>query len=186
MIGSILGVLFGGGRNVVQQTAEVFRPNAEREAQRGADYQSAALQQFGAEFYQRRGLFDRIIDGLNRLPRPAMALGVLFLLGSAMTDPVWFASRMQGLTLVPDPLWWLLGAVVSFYFGSRYQAKGQDFQKSLAATMARVPQVISNIKKLRSMRFDSPGVADTGTDAEVAISAVVPESNQAVEDWKAS
>ena len=41
----------------------------------------------------------------NRLPRPAMALGVLFLIGSAMVEPVWFSSRMQGLALVPEPLW---------------------------------------------------------------------------------
>jgi hypothetical protein len=26
---------------------------------------------------------------------------------------------MQGLAYVPEPLWWLLGAVVSFYFGAR-------------------------------------------------------------------
>lgn len=31
-----------------------------------------------------------------------MALGVLFLIDSAMVDPVWFASRMQGLALVGD------------------------------------------------------------------------------------
>ena len=24
-----------------------------------------------------------------------------------------------GLALVPEPLWWLLGAIVSFYFGAR-------------------------------------------------------------------
>jgi hypothetical protein len=26
---------------------------------------------------------------------------------------------MQGLGFVPEPLWWLLGAIVSFYFGAR-------------------------------------------------------------------
>ena len=26
---------------------------------------------------------------------------------------------MQGLALVPEPLWWLMGAIVSFYFGAR-------------------------------------------------------------------
>lgn len=26
---------------------------------------------------------------------------------------------MDGLALVPEPLWWLMGAIVSFYFGSR-------------------------------------------------------------------
>ncbi|NOX41298.1 MAG: hypothetical protein GXP05_12545 [Alphaproteobacteria bacterium] len=86
------------------------------------------------------------VTSTNRLPRPAMALGVLFLIDSAMVDPVWFASRMQGLVLVPDPLWWLLGAIVSFYFGARYQVKGQAFQASLEVALARTPQVVRNIE----------------------------------------
>ena len=36
-----------------------------------------------------------------------------------MVDPVAFADRMVGLNAVPEPLWWLLGAIVAFYFGAR-------------------------------------------------------------------
>jgi len=186
LIQGLFGWLFGGGLKDVRKTVEVFRPNAEADAGRTADYQAAALNQFGAEFSQRRGLFDRIIDGLNRLPRPAMALGVLFLIGSAMVDPIWFASRMQGLALVPDPLWWLLGAIVSFYFGARYQVKGQAFQASLAATLARTPQVMRNIKVIRALRADSPGVADVGAEAGVALDALKTSKNRAVVEWNAS
>jgi len=183
LIQGLFGWLFGGGLKDVRETVEVFRPNAEAKSQRDADYQSVALQQFGAEFNGQRGLFDRIIDGLNRLPRPAMALGVMFLIGSAMVDPIWFASRMQSLALVPDPLWWLLGAIVSFYFGARYQVKGQAFQASLATTMARVPQVVQNIKAIRALPADSPGVADVGAEASVALPVLKPDNNQAVADW---
>ena len=183
LIQSLFGWLFGGGLKDVRRAAEVFRPNAEAEAQRTAELQAAALRQFGAEFRQQRGLFDRFIDGLNRLPRPAMALGVLFLIGSAMVDPVWFASRMQGLALVPEPLWWLLGAIVSFYFGARHQVKAQAFQASLAQTLARTPQVVRNIEALRELRADSPGVADAGEDAEVAPGVIGPGENRAVADW---
>ena len=77
LIEGLFGWLYGGGMRDVQKTLETFRPNAEAEAQRTAEFQAAALNQFGAEFRQQRGLFDRVIDGLNRLPRPAMALGVL-------------------------------------------------------------------------------------------------------------
>lgn len=48
-----------------------------------------------------------------------MALGTVGLFVFAMANPVDFATRMQGLDYVPDPLWWLLGAIVSFYFGAR-------------------------------------------------------------------
>jgi len=183
LIQGLFGWLFGGGMRDVQKTVEVFRPNAEAEAQRTAAFQAEALHQFGAEFRPNCGLFDRIIDGLNRLPRPAMALGVLFLIGSAMVDPVWFASRMQGLALVPDPLWWLLGAIVSFYFGARYQVKGQAFQASLAATLARTPQVVRNIEAIRTLRADSPGVANLGPKAEVVLGVATSQTNQAVADW---
>ena len=63
-----------------------------------------------------------------------MALSTFALLGSAMFDPLWFAQRMQGLALVPEPLWWLMGTIVAFYFGGRFQAKSQDFKKSAAET----------------------------------------------------
>ena len=126
MIGSLLGMMFGGGRNAVRETIEVFRPNAEAAEVREAARQAAALSQFASEFgFERKGWFDRFVDGLNRLPRPLLAFGTLGLFVSAMTDPVWFATRMQGVALVPEPLWWLMGAIVSFYFGARHQAKGQ-------------------------------------------------------------
>jgi hypothetical protein len=113
LISQFWGMLFGGGRNVVAETVEVFRENAEAGAARGAAIQTGAMGQFSAEFGQRqRGWFDRFMDGLNRLPRPAMVIGILALFTSAMTNPIWFAERMQGLALVPEPLWWLLGAVV--------------------------------------------------------------------------
>ncbi len=53
-----------------------------------------------------------------------------------MIDPVWFAARMSGLAQVPEPLWWLMGAIVSFYFGARHQVKGQEFQRSIAVAAA--------------------------------------------------
>ncbi|QBF32208.1 holin family protein [Thalassococcus sp. S3] len=186
LIERILSVVFGGGRNVVAETAEVFRENAEAGAERAATVQGQAMRQFGQEFLvPRKGVFDRIMDGVNRLPRPALALGTLGLFVAAMVDPLWFAARMQGIALVPEPLWWLLGVIVSFYFGARHQMKAQSFQKDIAATMARAPQVIENIGKLRTMSAGSPGAADPGPDAELAVAAVRPELNKALEDWKA-
>ncbi len=137
MITDFLAMLFGSNRNVLVETAEVFTENVENAAVRAADARAASLAQFASEFqHQRRGLFDRLIDGLNRLPRPLMAFGTLGLIAAAMVSPVWFSERMTGLALVPEPLWWLMGAIVSFYFGARHQAKGQEFQQAIAATFA--------------------------------------------------
>lgn len=185
MVMDILRALFGGGGNVIRETAEVFRVNAEAADARDVKVQRAALEQMADEFRQTdRGPFDRIIDGLNRIPRPAMALGTLGLFVAAMVDPVWFGERMAGLALVPEPLWWLLGAVVSFYFGARYQVKGQEFQRSVATTLARVPQVMDTVSELRARRADSPNVATTDTDASLALAAMEPAENPALRDWR--
>ncbi len=185
LISGIIGLIFGGGRNVVRETVEVFRENAEAGAARERQVQGDALAQFGAEFASgRRGWFDRFMDGLNRLPRPAMALGTLGLFVVAMIDPLWFAARMQGIALVPEPLWWLLGVIVSFYFGARHQNKAQNFQRDIAASMARLPEAMTNIVALERLRGDSPGAADPGPDVRLATAAVTPEDNRALEDWR--
>lgn len=187
LIGQLLNLVFGGGRNVVAETAEVFRENAEAGAEREADMRTQTMVQYAGEFAPRqRGWFDRFMDGLNRLPRPAMALGTLGLFVAAMADPIWFAERMQGIALVPEPLWWLLGAVVSFYFGARHQLKGQEFQRSLSQTMTRAPKVIDNIAALRKLDAETPGVADTRPDAALTLASVSPSDNAALDAWRST
>lgn len=100
--------------------AEVFVPSATRRMELSAEAQMAALHQLGEEYGQPSfGLFDRVVNGLNRLPRPLLAFGTLGLFVFAMIEPEAFARRMVGLNAVPEPLWWLLGAIVAFYFGAR-------------------------------------------------------------------
>lgn len=185
VISELLGMVFGGGRNVIRDTAQVFRENAEAGAERAATIQTAAMAQFAQEFATPKpGLFDQIMDGLNRVPRPALALGTLGLFIAAMVDPLWFAERMQGIALVPEPLWWLLGVIVSFYFGARHQAKTQQFQRDIASTMAHVPQVIDNIGALRKLRHDSPGAARPDPDAQQQLAVLDPDKNRALEAWR--
>ncbi|MDD7971417.1 holin family protein [Roseinatronobacter alkalisoli] len=126
MIRSLFGLLFGGAREAralgqtVTSVAEVFRPNATRAMELGHDAYKAAHASHTAEFqFGRGGWFDSAVNGLNRLPRPLLALGTLALFVYAMADPDGFALRMLALSAVPEPLWWLLGAVVAFYFGAR-------------------------------------------------------------------
>ena len=116
----------GGGSTVervgdaAEGLSEVFIPNATRAMELAADIQQATLESAAAEFEHAGDTwFDRAVNGINRLPRPFMALGTLGLFAYAMTDPIGFSERMIGLQEVPEPLWWLLGAVVSFYFGAR-------------------------------------------------------------------
>jgi len=121
----------------VRDVSEVFTENATRRMELGAGAQAAALAQHSAEFAGAGdGWFDRMVNGLNRLPRPMLAFGTLALFSYAMVDPAGFGARMAGLNQVPEPLWWLLGAIVGFYFGAREAHHFRALPKQAGAAVA--------------------------------------------------
>jgi len=132
----VISRIFGLGR-VVKDVAEVFVPNKTDAARHHHIERVANYDQFAQEFeHQRAGWFDRFVNALNRLPRPVLALGTVGLFIYAMIDPAGFGLRMRGLQLVPEPLWWLLGAIVSFYFGARELHYARDRSKQGAVDLA--------------------------------------------------
>lgn len=157
VIGTILGSPGGVAAigEAAKGVAEVFTPSATRRMELSAEAQMAALRQLGEE-YQHPALsgFDRLVNGLNRLPRPFLAFGTIGLFVYAMVDPVAFVRRMVGLNAVPEPLWWLLGAIVAFYFGAR------------------------ETHYFRSRPVAMPPAAATGQGGEDA------EENAALDDWR--
>lgn len=186
LIRDLLMGLFGSNQNVLRETVEVFRENREAGANRDYQLRSDALSQFAEEFRPiGRSPFDRIMDGLNRLPRPFLALGTVGLLISAMTAPDWFSTRMAGLALVPEPLWWLLGVIVSFYFGARHQVKTQSFQKEIMATLAGQDRGGS----LLPISMERKGLAEEGRFERGQKPTATAEGsfgggeNQALQDW---
>jgi hypothetical protein len=121
---------------------------------------------------RERAAYDRVIDGLNRLPRPVMAVGTLAMIGAAMVAPEWFAGRMEALAAMPEALWWIMGGVISLYFGARFQAHDQEFQREVIEAVAGVPVVAPGAV--------TPQVATTGTDAALALRALRPGQNAAL------
>jgi hypothetical protein len=175
----VIGAILGGRGTVeavgetVKEVAEVFTPNATRRMELSAEAQQAALAQMGLEFqHPATGWFDRFVDGLNRLPRPALAFGTLGLFAYAMVDPAAFTARMVGLNAVPEPLWWLLGAVVGFYFGAR------------EAHYFRTRPAVAPGAASGATQADGPVAERPSADAP----AVPPDTaaNPALEDWRQS
>jgi hypothetical protein len=191
VVNSLVSTVFGGERNLIKETAEVFRENTEAASLREAGLRTAALEQFGQEFaIPAQGAFDRFIDGLNRIPRPLMAFGTIGLCVMAMVNPIWFAARMQGIALVPEPLWWLMGAIVSFYFGARYQVKGQEFQNSIARSLMLAPRVTANIRELMALKALEDGLknkqAPEVAPAQGASVLGSADQNPALKAWRAA
>ncbi len=159
-----LGEAAQGVGGAVETVAEVFMINKTKEELAVRAQAMASLGQYGVEFgNSNSGWFDSFINGINRLPRPIMALGTVGLFTFAMANPEGFATRMQGLAFVPDPLWWLLGAVVSFYFGARELHYARE-----ATTPLIIPTHAAN---------------DLATPSKVA-EALFPE-NAALSEWAA-
>lgn len=200
MIGNILGA--GAVAEVgkaVGGAAEILVGNqAERDAAQSQQL-LAAMQQFGLEFQQpAAGPFDRFMNGLNRLPRPVLVIATFGLFGYCMADPTGFATRMQSLDLVPDPLWWLLGAIVSFYFGARelhYQRTRSSGTLALSRetlTTAAPEAIAAPIAKPAALRPrprstaapTATAIAAPAGAPSVEIRAADPQFNAAVEEWR--
>lgn len=106
--------------NAATGVAEVFRENSTRRMELDEEAYARAIGQLSGEFAaQPRGWFDGLMNAMNRVPRPLLTLGTIGLFVYGMVEPIGFGVRMENLNLVPEPLWWLLGAVISFYFGAR-------------------------------------------------------------------
>ncbi|MEO0388393.1 MAG: holin family protein [Pseudomonadota bacterium] len=145
----------------------------------------AAIDALGREFARkRRGGFDDFVDGLNRLPRPVMALSTIGFMGFSMVDPVAFGVRMEGLSLVPGELWWLLGAIVSFYFGGRELHHFRGLRQG--AGVADVARAVDNIAQIRALDAPTAPVSDAEASASTphGSKAPTPSANAAINDWR--
>jgi hypothetical protein len=158
----VIGKLIGGPAAVsalgdaAKGMAEVFVPSATRRMELSAEAQMAALEQLGDEFGNPSvGWFDRLVNGLNRLPRPFLAFGTIGLFVYAMVDPIQFARRMVGLNAVPEPLWWLLGAVVAFYFGAREAHYFRARPVTIPGGLAAAPSAVEGNAALEDWRSGS-------------------------------
>lgn len=160
LIGSVLnapGAVAALG-DAAKGVAEVFVPSATKRMELSAQAQAAALEQFGDEFSNTSASwFDRLVNGLNRLPRPLLAFGTIGLFVYAMMDPADFALRMVGLNAVPEPLWWLLGAVVAFYFGARETHYFRNRPLSLPAGVPPAAALSDANPALEDWRSDQSG-----------------------------
>jgi hypothetical protein len=117
-----------------RELIEVFGWSAGSESRRHSrdlalsGHDLTSLEQFAGEFQPRttRTRWDSFIDGLNRVPRPLITLGVLAFFLLAPLDPLRFAQIARAYELMPEGFWALLSIIVAFYFGGRMQLKRQD------------------------------------------------------------
>lgn len=187
---SVIPGLFGPAKELV----EVFKPNAEKEAERGhaerlalSALDLASLQQFAAEFQGRTKStwWDSFIDGLNRLPRPLITLSVGSFFVLAPLDPLRFAQVARAYELMPDGFWALLSIIVAFYFGGRMRLKRQDMAVNGDA-LAIAREVLALQQAAREHR-EAERQGPPETQPEIRGDVLVEptgQSNRVIEAWK--
>lgn len=184
------GGLFSGAKEV----AEVFTENKEHKGQRSHEENMAdigrdlaSLQQFSDEFYQRqnRTKWDSFIDGLNRLPRPLMAISILAFFVLAPLAPERFLLIAKAYELMPEGYWTLLTVVIGFYFGGRMQLKSQDMRVK-KETVKAAKELVEMRKTFRELDVDDdPPEAKIANDIEASGNSK-PLQNKVVVQWLAS
>lgn len=172
--------------NAATGLTEVFHVNQTRQKELDEEAYARSITQYGEEFKAPATGFDGFVNGLNRLPRPLLTLGTMGLFVYAMAEPIGFSSRMEGLALVPEPLWWLLGAVVSFYFGAReaHYLRARSMQSSAARSVETGKAMAAQMLADRATEEEKP----LEMRAEPATGAVLPPNddfadNPALRDW---
>ena len=174
-----------------KELVEVFKPNAENQAARGhrerlelSRQDLASLQQFAEEFKSRRTstAWDSFIDGLNRLPRPLITLGILGLFVLAPVDPLRFLEIARAYQIMPDGFWALLSIIIAFYFGGRMQVTRQ--QMTIAGGALEAAKDIVEVKKA----FQDLAAKDQPVTEKIyqeAAKAVAPDqtANRVVAAW---
>ncbi|MBC6443865.1 MAG: hypothetical protein GDA50_00310 [Alphaproteobacteria bacterium GM202ARS2] len=134
--------------------------NTENEQARKHQENLAAGKRFEAEWraIQGRTWFDSLVDGINRLIRPSLVISVLALFWLVAVDPIQFAVVMQGMKLIPQELWAVLAAIVSFYLGTRNGVK-----RMTSVSPDKVEKVVANIERIRTLNEDKEPRRATAT-----------------------
>lgn len=183
-----IGGILKGGKDV----AEVFVPNKEKSSQRkhdevmaDIDRDLASLKQFSTEFVQQqnRTWWDSFVDGLNRLPRPLLTIGILSFFVLAPMNPTKFLEIAKAYELMPPGYWALLSIIIGFYFGGRMQLKSQDMSiKKDAVKAAR--DLVSMKKEFRKLQLDSEEESVQSKIYDTAMmEGQAPLTNQVVARW---
>lgn len=113
--------------------------------------QMAVYEQFAAEFrdMKNRTWWDSLIDGLNRLPRPVMTFGVIWLFWFCVDNPAGFVVSAEALKAMPYEGWVALWMVIGFWFGTKAVEKLPDkFGKLSGRSMPKIEINAPRSKKL--------------------------------------
>lgn len=174
-----------------KELVEVFKPNAENQAERGHRERMevnrqdlASLEQFASEFKSKRTstAWDSFVDGLNRLPRPLITLGILGLFILAPADPIRFLEIARAYQIMPEGFWALLSIIIAFYFGGRMQVTRQQMTITGGALDA-AKEIVRVRKAFRELSQEDQPATERAYQEAVQIAKPDRNTNRIVSAW---
>jgi hypothetical protein len=174
-----------------KELVEVFKPNAEKKAVREhqerlelSKQDLMSLQQFADEFKSKRTstAWDSFVDGLNRLPRPLITLGILGLFVLAPADPIRFLEIARAYQIMPDGFWALLSIIIAFYFGGRMQVT-RDQMKIAGGALDAAKEIINVRKSMRDLENEDQPSTERLYRRALEVSGSSTQTNRVVEAW---
>lgn len=174
--------LFKGGKSVAKVLSQ-GKANEHTEHMASIDLDKSAVMQYAAEFHQRdnRNWWDSFVDGLNRLPRPLMAIAVLGFFVLAPLDPLYFMQIAKAYEVMPDGYWALLSVVIGFYFGGRMQLKSQDMTVKKNAVQA-AKELVAMKQEFRQLEVEEES-HEAKMFQQAVNSGVKVAKNSVIEEW---
>lgn len=188
MLGKLLSFVIGGGAKAVSDAITPFTGDKVQSEADIHDEYVGRLAQYTAEFADRQNRtgWDSLVDGINRLPRPLMAFGVIALFVWASVDPVRFAAAAQAWALIPDEMWLVLGAIVTFFFGDRtllgMRRSGGPTPDQVRAVLETRRATANLLPAVPASDDATPAIPDARYRAEMADTST-PLSNTVIEEW---
>ena len=124
-----------------------------------------------------QGLFDRFVNGVNRLGRPMLLIGVILFFTWGIVDPAGFVVTMKAFGETPE---WIATAVllVISIFGTGRIIQDVKKRQTVKTTVAKTETTVEEVK-VTNRKFDNLEEDDDDED----ISDLPPE-NDAVAKWK--
>lgn len=125
-----------------------------------------------------QGLFDRFVNGINRLGRPLLLIGVVLFFMWGIMDPTGFVLVMKAFGETPEWITTAVLLVISIFGTGRIV---QDFKKrqTVKTTVESKTETTVEEVKVSNRKFDNLEEDDDDDDI-----ADLPPENDAVAKWK--
>ncbi|MCP4164014.1 MAG: hypothetical protein GY760_28460 [Deltaproteobacteria bacterium] len=136
---------------------------------------------FSSEFHNRnnKNLWDSFWDGLNRMPRSLFVVLIVAYFILSYINPEEFQVLNIGLSTIPEKMWYVLSAIIGFYFCARELHKIRK-NKGMSIDPVEFNKMQEQIYLLRKQKQDEKDLKEFRNDSDDFINNI---DNPSIDEW---